>query len=312
MKRALVTGASGFIGRHLVNRLIERGYEVHLVGRHPLHESLGGASWRSADLLDPAATRELVQRVRPTHLLHLAWCAEPGRFWTDPENIRWVEATLHLVRRFREAGGERAVVAGSCAEYDLSYGFCSEQHTPLRPNTLYGAAKHATQAVLSGAAPVLGLSVAWGRVFFLYGPGEHPSRLVSSVTACLLRGEPAQCSHGRQLRDFLHVDDVASAFVHLLDSQVQGPVNIGSGTPVSVGAVAARLAEVIGRPELLQHGAVPTPADDPPLIVADARRLQHEVGWRAQWTLESGLEAAVDWWRAELRNRPMAGRRANL
>ncbi len=301
MKRALVTGASGFIGRHAVPALLERGYEVHAVARRPpLGPSPAGVSWRSADLLDPAAARDVVEGAEPTHLLHFAWCAEPGRFWTDPENIGWVEATLHLLRRFREAGGQRAVAAGSCAEYDLAHGFCSEEVTPLLPRTLYGASKHAAQAVLSQAAPVLGVSLAWGRVFFVYGPGEHPARLVSSVIGRLLRGEPAPCSHGRQVRDFLHAEDVASAFVHLLDGDVQGPVNIASGTPVSVGTVAARLGEVVGRPELLQPGVVPSPADEPPLIVADIRRLQDEVGWRPRWTLDAGLERAVQWWRREL------------
>ncbi len=228
MTRVLVTGASGFIGRHALPLLVGRGYDVHAVTRTDLRPAaMDGVRWHRCDLLDGAQSDAVVDEVRPTHLLHFAWYATPPDYWTSPDNLAWVEASLHLLRRFAQLGGERAVLAGTCAEYDLAHGYCSEELTPLRPATLYGASKHALQVVSARAE----FSTAWGRIFFLYGPAEHPSRLVASVIRALMQDHVAPCSHGRQVRDFLHAQDVASAFVALLDSEVEGPVNIASGFP---------------------------------------------------------------------------------
>src|SRR5205085_8625551 len=125
--------------------------------------------------------------------------------WTAPENVRWVEASLALLRAFAEAGGRRAVLAGTCAEYDWGAGdeVLNERNTPLRPDTLYGAAKHGLHVVGAAQAAQVGFELAWGRVFFLYGPGEAPGRLVPAVARALLAGEPAKTTAGTQVRDFL-------------------------------------------------------------------------------------------------------------
>lgn len=298
MTRVLVTGGSGFIGRQALPLLVDRGHDVHVVGRGDAPLSLPtDVHWHAGDLLDARRTDELLDAVRPAQLLHFAWYATPPDYWTSPENMAWVEASLRLLRRFAALGGERAVMAGTCAEYDLAAGYCIEDVTALRPATVYGACKHALQTVTGAAADQLGISSAWGRIFFLYGPSEHPSRLVASVIGAILAGESACCSHGRQVRDFLHVADVAAAFVHLLESAVEGPVNIASGVPVTVGAVASRIGELMGRPELVMLGARDSPPDEPPIVQADVRRLQSEVGWRPARSLDVGLTETIDWWR---------------
>ena len=148
--------------------------------------------------------------VEPTHLLHLAWNAEPGRYWTTPENLAWVQASLALYRAFAAGGGRRAVFAGTCAEYDWSRAaVCREDETPLAPATLYGAAKQGLGSTLCAHGAEHGPSTAWGRVFFLYGPREHPQRLVPAVVRGLLARERVAVTHGRQVRDFMHVADVA-------------------------------------------------------------------------------------------------------
>src|SRR5262245_28150988 len=138
MEKVLITGVSGFIGRHCLQPLAGRAAAVHVVARRanslpplaPLGRGVGGAGGRTpgrirvhrADLLDPAAVSALLAEVRPTHLLHLAWVTTPATYWTAPENLTWVAAGLHLVRTFAELGGRRVVVAGSCAEHDWRAG----------------------------------------------------------------------------------------------------------------------------------------------------------------------------------------------
>lgn len=238
-----------------------------------------------------------MEEVRPTHLLHFAWFAEPGKFWTSRENLRWVRASLGILEEFEKRGGERVVMAGSCAEYDWNHGYCRENTTPLAPSTLYGNCKHALGISSSAFAEQANLSAAWGRIFSLYGPHEHPARLVSSVAASILKNESAPCSHGEQIRDFLHVSDVADAFAALLDSDVSGAVNIASGRPVAIKDIVHKIADKEGRRDLVRLGALPAPESDPPLLVANVGRLKNEVGWTPEYDLDRGLEDTINWWK---------------
>jgi nucleoside-diphosphate-sugar epimerase len=182
------------------------------------------------------------------------------------------------------------VLAGTCAEYDWSAGLCRESDTPLRPASLYGAAKLATGTAVTAYGAAHGPATAWGRVFFLYGPGEHPARLVASVIERLRAGEPVDVSHGRQVRDFLHVADVAGAFAALVASDVAGPVNVASGEPISLRELLAPLAARLGGAELIRWGARPADRAEPPRNVADATRLRDEVGFRPRFSLAAGLD----------------------
>jgi nucleoside-diphosphate-sugar epimerase len=301
MKKVLVTGASGFIGRHCLPMLVAKGYEVHALSRRLPAKSLPDVVWHEFDLLKPGCTAKLFTEVQPACLLHLAWYAVPGKFWEARENIEWVRASLEVLCAFADNGGERMVAAGSCSEYDCSAGECKEDTTPLLPATLYGISKHALEMILHSSSRQTSLSSASGRIFFLYGPHEHPSRLVAYVVQSLLRGEPALCSDGRQILDFMHVEDAASAFVALLESAVQGPVNIGSGNPVAVRDVLQEIGEQLGRPELIRFGARSSMLE-PCRFWANTQRLTGEVNWTPHYDLTQGIEQTIEWWRGSMRS----------
>jgi|ERR1700683_1249301 len=297
MRRILVTGATGFIGRHCLPLLAAKDYEVHAVAqRRPAAPTSSGISWHELDLLTPGSSRELLRRLRPEYLLHLAWHAVPGEFWESSQNIEWVRASLELLPAFAKNGGRRVVAAGSCAEYEWGGGECKEDETPLLPRTLYGTAKHAFERILNSWSPQAGLSSGWGRIFFMYGPYEHPLRLVAYVVRMLIQGRPALCSDGTQIRDFLHVEDVASAFVALLESEVQGPVNIASGAPVAVRDLLLTIGRYLERPELIHFGARNSAAE-PAALWAHVGRLAKEVGWKPHYDLEQGIQRTIEWWR---------------
>jgi nucleoside-diphosphate-sugar epimerase len=271
---------------------------VHGLSRRPIAD--GACTWATADLLDGDAVRRVVERVRPTHLLHLAWETEHGRYWTDPSNVRWVEASLALWRHFAEAGGRRAVGAGTCAEYAwddaLRAGRPLPEDAPRAPRQLYGLAKGAAFDLLGAYSRAVGLGFAWGRLFFPYGPGERRLTLIPSVIRALRAGQPARCTHGRQQRDFVHVRDAAGAFAALVDSDVTGPVNVATGTATSVAGVVTALGALLGRPDLIRLGALEERPDEPAWLVADVGRLRSEVAFVPRIELADGLRETVESW----------------
>ena len=298
-KKVLITGATGFIGHHCLEPLKARGYEVHAVSSKPMKSGAGGVHWHQANLLEPGAAKVLLAEVKPTHLLHLAWFVVPGKLITAPENFAWVRASMELVQEFAAQGGKRLTVCGSGYEYDWNYGYCSEKLTPAVPNTVYGSCKQALNLLVQSFASQNALSAAWGRVFFLYGPNEHPQRLVSSVILSLLKGDAAKTSHGKQIRDYMHVQDVADGLVALLDSEVTGTVNVSSGQATTLREIVLTIGRLVGKPELIQLGAIPARANDTPLVVGENLRLLNEVGWKQRYDIEAGLQQTIDWWKGQ-------------
>jgi len=297
MKSVIVTGCTGFIGRHTLESLCDEFSHVHAVFiKNKIQVNRENISWHEVNLLSEKQVDKFFEEVSATHLLHLAWYTEHGKYGYSELNLDWLSASLHLVKTFRESGGERVVCAGSCFEYNLDYGFLTENLTPLKPGLIYGQAKKSLYEMLMKYSEISGLSSAWGRVFYLYGPHEVPGRLVSSVINSLLDDKTAKCSAGKQKKDFLHVYDVADAFARLLNSNIQGAVNIGSGNAVSVKDIVLKIGELTGKTGLIEVGALPTRKNEKPLIHADIRKLSNELNWKPRFNLEEGLKHTINWW----------------
>lgn len=289
-KRVLVTGATGFLGRPTAVQLRARGWEVVGVS------ASGASATRRIDLLDERAVRTLIAEIRPSHLLHAAWHPIHGGVMRSPDNLKWLVASLSLVHAFQECGGVRAAVVGSSAEYDWTNGICRNRVTPMNPATIYGACKHALHVALQAFAQATGLGFVWPRVFFVYGPGEHDSRLVPSVMKALLRGLPAACTHGRQVRDYVYVDDVAAGLVACLESEYNGAVDLASGSGVAVRDLVLQVAHQLERPDLLRLGALPN-KDNFPLVLGDATEAKRILGWAPRTTITAGIADTIAWGR---------------
>jgi nucleoside-diphosphate-sugar epimerase len=291
-ERVLVTGASGFIGQHMPALLQARGYETHVTARGTLPET-AGITAHGVDLLRQDEAQRLIKDLRPAIIIHTAWYVAHGRFWTAPENTDWLEASTALAAYAAEAGTRRFVGIGTCAEYTTEAGddaYPWPETRRIAPATPYGEAKATLARRLKEMAEGRArFSFAWVRLFHLFGPGENPARLVPSIMLALREGREAQCASGRPVRDFISTRNAAAAIAALATSDVTGPVNIGSGAPISIAAMARLIAHISGRPYLLRLGALPDRPNEPPYMVAHTGRLRREVGFTAPVSLASEL-----------------------
>jgi nucleoside-diphosphate-sugar epimerase len=300
MKRVLVTGADGFLGRNVLVALLRRGFEVHALCHRQPHPALTqGVRCHRADVLARSGVREVLESIRPYALLHLAWDTKHGTYWKSVANLEWTVASLHLLQEFAAAGGQRVVIAGTSAEYRWGGHLpLDESHSLLQPDTFYGTCKNALRQIVQSWAPIAGVSWAWGRIFNIFGPDEKSQRLVPKIIHTLMAGKPLPFDDGLLLRDFLHVADAGDAFAALLASEVQGPVNIASGQPTSIRDLVSMIANHLDALELVSFGAVPVQGAQPARVVATIARLRDEVGWQPPADLAQRVQETCDWWRA--------------
>ena len=233
----------------------------------------------------------------PAACIHLAWATTPGSYLDTLENLSWLSWTNDLFARLPDWGVKHIVGVGSCAEYDADYGYLREE-TPTRPLTLYAASKLAARSVGQQLAARAGVQFSWARIFHLYGPGEHPRRLVAACMQSLLAQERFEATEGRQVRDFLHVDDVGAGIIKVLEANRGEDANVCSGEPVTVRHILEVIASCTGRSDLLALGARKSPAWDPPFLCGDSQRLR-SYGWRPKFSLKGGIADAVSWWREQ-------------
>lgn len=287
MKKILLTGANGFIGKHVL-RLLSSQDEVHALTTRNLLQRDASVHWHKIDLLDPRASSQLIQTIQPTHCIHLAWYNEPGKFWEAPENHLWLEASLHFMRTFFAYGGERFIGTGTCAEYAWENGeeALEEERSPLEPKTLYGRSKLKLYRALERE----NRSFSWGRVFFPYGTGQDKERFIPSVIHALREGRKAVCRSPHVARDYLYVTDVARAFARLLESSVEGPVNIGSGKGYYLKEICAEIEKQIGTENQIAFPDVLS--TEPARIVANTKRLS-EVGISPEVSLSQGVHQLI-------------------
>ncbi len=289
--RVLVTGATGLIGVETCAALAAAGHEVLALSRSG-RDVAGAAETIAVDLLDDTAMEPAIRDAKAEALVHLAWYDGPGRMGAR-DNLDWAAATIRLVDCFADAGGSHVVGAGSCAEYDWRETGPFAEDSPLTPQSLYGIAKARTGQMILDAAPSLSLRATWARIFFVFGPGESEGRLLGDVIAGVRAGRTVACTDGLQERDFIATPDIGRALAHLLDNGAEGPVNVASGDCIAVKTLIDATAAHMGRPDLIDLGARPRPADDPPRIAADITRLR-DLGFKPGLDLAEGVADAIE------------------
>lgn len=295
--KILVTGGGGFIGQAVISSLrTQRSNPDAADGllRQPegflAMTDLLTPSSQELDLHNAEQTDAYLKKHKPTHLIHLAWYAEHGKFWNAPENHDWVTATRNLLEAFAKHGGERFVGAGTCAEY--AWGKedrLKENASPLAPANLYGQCKNEARAFVEEFCKNSGIGWAWGRIFFPYGPGEPSAKLIPSLIAALSGKTPPFGINKDIRRDFIFHTDVGAAFKVLLDTKENGVFNIASGQAVSLQSLTETLAELLNTDPARILQEEPKSIDPIPCIIGDMRKMK-ALGWEPPTGLKDGLK----------------------
>lgn len=312
----VVSGATGFLGRHLVAAIagsleglppssstVVRELHVLSSQSDPVFEGVDPAAVTAhqVDLNDGAAVHELMKQLAADELFHLAWFnGESANRYADPTNHDWVEIAEHLVEGFAAAGGRRAIVAGSCIEYGPRAGLLSEEEE-ANPDTVYGRCKlDAGLRALAVGDDFPSLTVAVARIFFVLGRFEEPNRLVPYIIRQLINGEPAELSAGTQRRDYMHAWDVACGLIAVADSSLEGHVNLGMGESVEVRQLSEMVGHALRRPDLLRFGARAGGADTADEITAETGRIASATDWHPTLSLQAASADVVTWWAKQL------------
>lgn len=271
MRRILLTGGSGFVGRHIHRHLHQQGHAVRLVLRPGGRDRLA-APVAPTDIVetDDVFARDAAWWSRTCEgidtVIHAAWYVEPGRYLDSPLQAACVAGTFALAQGAAEAGVGHFIGIGTCMEYRLPSDRLAID-APLEPATLYAACKLSTYHMLREWFAQGDTVFSWCRIFYLFGEGEHAARLVPYLRQQLQAGQVARLSAGTQLRDFLDVDEAGAMIAGVVGTRQPGAINICSGQGTTIRAFAERIADEYGRRDLLEFGAARLHPSDPSAVV---------------------------------------------
>ena len=299
--KVLIIGGFGVIGSSLIGQLALQEnadeFEIHVATRTASFSSSFMESLNivlhvhQLDIFNLDQVSSFLKGIRARYLVHLAWVTTHGKYWDDPSNFSWLKASSHLFREFYLFGGERVLGVGTSAEYTWPSGVPLGEKTSLRnPASFYGQCKLQLFYELQDIANHSGRSsFAWARLFNVYG-GEDiktSKKLFSKVARSLLQKQTLKFDHCSQLRDFLHVDEVASALLKVLFSHHHGAINIGSSNPITIRGFIVLIAGALNSDHLIQFSE-PHDPDCKDIVIPDTSILSHSLNWRpARCTIES-------------------------
>jgi len=284
--RIFVTGATGFVGKAFCEAAVGQGHEVLALTRDAMRGPARCA--RAVGSLERPPWPE-IEAFGPETAVHLAWVATPGNYLHSLENNLLLASSARLFQGLVDRGVCHVVGAGTSIEYAPSDLPLNERDSPLGAMYPYSCAKLEASTRLRVIAESAGARWTWGRIFFGYGPGEHPDRIPTVAFRKLWAGERVELRTPSSVRDYIYIADLVSALLAVVERRIPGCVNLATGAGVALRDLATEIADIAGVScELI--GEADAPAEDPfPVVVADASLLK-SFGWEPRYSLRQGLE----------------------
>ncbi len=316
-KRVLVTGGTGFLGSHLVRKLVELGAQVVVLGRTSsslatLDDCADRLEVVRGDLGSRQDIHRAVERTQPHIVFHLGACGVDPRI-TDPSLLFGtnVLGTLYLLESLIGSRVERVVHTGTCFEYGSQRTRLSERH-PLRPLNEYAVSKAAAGHLADLFSRRHGLPAVSLRLFTFFGPHERPDRLIPSTIRAILEGRDIEITSGRQTRDYTYVEDMVEACLRAAGHPraIGETFNIGSGRDYSVLAIVKRIRRLMGSRAVIRVNAIEGRRDEAWRLCCDPSKAGAVLGWHPRVAFDEGLRRTIQWTSAQ-RDQGQERRRAD-
>ena len=297
MSRYVVTGAAGFIGSHLAERLLSEGHEVRCVDCFTDYydPALKRENAAALDVLELDLAEAEIELDGVACVFHLA--GQPGTRSFGPVFADYLRRnTLATQRLFEQAAaaGAKVVYASSSSVYGDAETYPTPEETIPRPNSPYGITKLACEHLAAAYGRSFGLDAVGLRYFTVYGPRQRPDMAFARIVAALLDGAPFELyGDGGQSRSFTFVDDVVDATIAAARAEPGSLYNVGGGEESTLEAAIELAQSISGRKLDLRSG--PPARGDMLRSKADTSALARDLGWRATTSLEAGLRAQWEW-----------------
>lgn len=295
MKKVLITGASGLIGKEIISKMLESNdYEIYATTTNKKNlEQFERIKIIETDLLVSENCKLIFEKYEPEYMIHLAWDQRKSTFRNDKTNVDWLMVSLNLLQEFSKYGGKRLVFAGTSSEYDEHSGKMEEKYIEHKMS-VYGHCKKVFTDLAINYGERFGIDVAIVRYFTIYGEGDgHEFGAIPSTIRSFLNGEKVVCKAPNTIRDYIYAKDAAAATLKIMESNYKGIVNAGSGIPHRMKEIFSIIANKLNCNELLSFENENCIGD---ILVADTKIMEECIGYKCKEEFESGIGKVIDYW----------------
>lgn len=289
-KKVLVTGATGLIGKELLKPLKESGFDIYAITIDENNPD-NDIHWIKGNLFDENFIKFVMKEVRPQYLLNMAWCTT-GDYLSSDINYKFLDAGRNLLKYFKDNNGKRVIFAGTCFEYKFKKEPLKEKDELEPEKTVYTSCKNKLREIAENFCKENNISFGYGRIFYVYGRNEDKTRLTGMIIDKLSKNKGVIIKSGTLYKDYMYAKDIAGAFVALLNSDVEGSVNICTGKAISIKDFVLEFGKQMKKENLIVFKD--EPSNQPPIIVGDNSRLINEVKYVIKYNLKNGVQEILD------------------
>lgn len=282
MKKIIVTGINGLIGQYISKPLEKLGFEVFGIGTKTIEKN----NYFSIDLNDHIKLENIFKEIRPEYLIHLAWDTKKG--YLDSEaNFDLLYSSIKMLKYFKENGGKRSVFIGTCFEYKFKDTTLKE-NDELNPTTIYAKTKNYLREISEIYCSKHGIDFCWGRIFYTYGENENPNRLFPHIINSLKENKKVSINYSQLKKDYIFAGDIAKSIALIIDSNINGIINLCTSNAVSLEEIALSIAKKFNKINLLELKKLDT--EEPKIIVGDNSRLVNKIGFNDFITVDEWVD----------------------